>query len=87
MNILRGPIKYVGIVTSPEEDAVLSLPSGFTSYESITREKVEVAAEVLIAKCRWELRSRVERKKKGKVTSCLRSGSMSNWRVRKCTVR
>jgi hypothetical protein len=42
------PLKYGGVVTSSEEDAILSLPSGFTSYESITREKVEVAAEVLV---------------------------------------
>ena len=57
----RPVLKYGTVVTSAEEDSLLSLPAKFSTYQAITLEKVEVALQVSMAKARWELQSRKER--------------------------
>ena len=57
----RPVLKYGAVVTSAEEDSLLSLPAKFSTYQAITLEKVEVALQVSMAKARWELQSRKER--------------------------
>ena len=45
--IVKQALRYGGVITSPEEDTVLCHPSGFTSFEAITKDKLEVAADIL----------------------------------------
>ena len=56
--IFKPVLKYGEVETTAEEDSLLSLPSKFATYEPVTKEKVEVALQVCLAKARWELRSR-----------------------------
>ena len=55
------PLNYGNIQLSDNEKKVLTLPPKFTTFENISREKMEVAAEVMVDKLRWEDRSRKQR--------------------------
>ena len=52
---------YANIQLSEGEKKAAALGPKFTTYETITKHKIDVAAEVLVTKLRWESRSREER--------------------------
>ena len=54
-------LKYGGVETTKEEDSILNLPSKFTTFEPITKDKLEVALSMAMTKARWELKARRER--------------------------
>ena len=54
------PIKFGGVATSTDEDELLMLPPNFTIYDPLKKEDIEIEAEVLLTKIRWEIRSKDE---------------------------
>ena len=52
---------YANIQLSEGEKKAAALGPKFTTYETITKHKINVAAEELVTKLRWESRSREER--------------------------
>ena len=72
------PLVYGEAVVTEAHKAILSLPSKFCVFESVTEHKMKVAANVLGAKVAWELhakKTRVEdRKQEGEV------GGEGEWR-------
>ena len=59
--VRQEPLIYGGVRASEEEKSVLSLPPKFTTYGAINMEEIEVEAEVMIAKVKWELHARTDR--------------------------
>ena len=55
------PVNIGNIQISEAEEKVLKLPSKFTVFENITKQKIEVATEVMMAKMRWDERLKKER--------------------------
>ena len=54
-------IKYGHVETSQDEEEFLKLPPKFTTYDPISIEKIDIEAEVLLTKIRWETMGRRER--------------------------
>ena len=54
------PLIYGDIQATPEERAIMALPSKFSTFGAINKEEMEV--EVMMAKAKWELQAREERK-------------------------
>ena len=57
----RQPLKYGDVEITPEEEAILKQLPGFTTFDAVSLEEIEVATQMLMAKIRWELRSQEER--------------------------
>ena len=55
------PINHGDIPLSDSEKEILCLLPGFTVYDKIDKVRIETAAEVMIDKLRWEMRSKEER--------------------------
>ena len=65
LGLVQEPLVYGGIQPTPQEAAVLSLPTKFATFNPINIEEIEVEAELMIAKMKWELQAREERKAGG----------------------
>ena len=61
MEIIPAPLIFGNIGTTADEVAAMSLPPKFTTYAAIEVAEIEVAAEVMAAKVKWELRARENR--------------------------
>ena len=57
----EAPLVYGGIHPTDQEVAALTLPPKFATFNKITEEEMEVEAEIMIAKLKWELRAREDR--------------------------
>ena len=58
---VRAPLVYGGIQPTVQEAAALALPPKFATFSRVSEEEMEVEAELMIAKVKWELRARDER--------------------------
>ena len=52
---------YGGTEISKNQQAILQLPPGFTTYEKITETEIETEIEIMMNKARWEQRNKRER--------------------------
>ena len=62
---VRAPLIYGGIQPTNQEAAAMALPPKFATFGRISEEEMEVEAELMIAKVKWELRAREERAVEG----------------------
>ena len=65
MDQVRAPLIYGGIQPTNQEAAAMALPPKFATFGRISEEEMEVEAELMIAKVKWELRAREERAVEG----------------------
>merc|ERR1712208_39246 len=61
VNEPEAPLVYGEIHPTDQEVAALTLPPKFATFNKITEEEMEVEAEIMIAKLKWEMRAREDR--------------------------